>query len=368
MGRALMVGGTGPTGPHIVQGLADRGYEVTVFHRGTHETPELPPVRHLHGDPHFRESIDAALAGERFDVVVAAYGRVRVLAEALAGRCDRFVGIGGVATYRGAMVAPNAGESVMPLLAAEDSPTNDPDATAPADFGQRVRDAEIRTFQLHQEGAFSATYLRYPSIYGPRQQAPSEWSVIKRVRDGRRFMILPDSGLLVFSRAAARNAAHAVLLAVDHPTVAAGRVYNCADDELSSLRQWMEAIVDVMGGEMAMLSLPFELATVAHGLARAPAHVVVDTSRIRRELGYRDVVTFREAMGEAIAWYEANPVTADEYPWLSDAFDYENEDRFVAAYERALTGLRELAPRAPEFVHPYAHPRGAGKARDHRNR
>ena len=33
MTTALVVGGTGPTGPYIVNGLLKRGYEVTVLHR-----------------------------------------------------------------------------------------------------------------------------------------------------------------------------------------------------------------------------------------------------------------------------------------------------------------------------------------------
>ena len=37
MQTALVVGGTGPTGPFIVNGLRERGYRVTIFHRGTHE-------------------------------------------------------------------------------------------------------------------------------------------------------------------------------------------------------------------------------------------------------------------------------------------------------------------------------------------
>ena len=32
--RALVIGGTGPTGTPIVRGLVDRGYEVTIVHRG----------------------------------------------------------------------------------------------------------------------------------------------------------------------------------------------------------------------------------------------------------------------------------------------------------------------------------------------
>ena len=57
MMRALVVGGTGPTGPFLVCGLLHRGYHVTMLHRGTHEIPEIPPeVEHLHADPHFRQT------------------------------------------------------------------------------------------------------------------------------------------------------------------------------------------------------------------------------------------------------------------------------------------------------------------------
>src|ERR1700741_5135186 len=98
--RALVIGGTGPTGPHVVSGLLARGHEVTIFHRGTHELPELAGVEHIHGDPHFRESIDQALGSPAFDTVLAMYGRVRHIAPALSVRCGRFIAIGGVPVYR----------------------------------------------------------------------------------------------------------------------------------------------------------------------------------------------------------------------------------------------------------------------------
>ena len=50
--RALVVGGTGPTGISIVHGLVGRGYDVTILHRGTHEREETPAVvEHLHAGP-----------------------------------------------------------------------------------------------------------------------------------------------------------------------------------------------------------------------------------------------------------------------------------------------------------------------------
>ena len=87
MKSALIVGGTGPSGPFLVNGLRDRGYEVTILHRGTHEIPEIPEgIEHIHADPHFRETLEAAIAGRNFDVVIATYGRIRVIAETLAGK------------------------------------------------------------------------------------------------------------------------------------------------------------------------------------------------------------------------------------------------------------------------------------------
>src|SRR5437762_11835555 len=104
--KAVGVEGTRPTGTFLVNGILHRGYAVTMLHRGTHEIPEIPPaVEHLHADPHFRETLDAAPAGRSFDLVVATHGRIRFVAEALAAKTPRFIGIGGVARHRAYAVA-----------------------------------------------------------------------------------------------------------------------------------------------------------------------------------------------------------------------------------------------------------------------
>ena len=58
MKTALVVGGTGPTGPFIVNGLIDRGYEVTILHSGFHEVEFKQEIEHIHNDPHFRETFE----------------------------------------------------------------------------------------------------------------------------------------------------------------------------------------------------------------------------------------------------------------------------------------------------------------------
>ena len=64
--KALVIGGTGPTGPRVVQGLLDRGYETTIYHRGFHETDALPEVQHhLHGNADDREALEKEKAEKK---------------------------------------------------------------------------------------------------------------------------------------------------------------------------------------------------------------------------------------------------------------------------------------------------------------
>ena len=98
---ALLIGGTGPTGPAIARGLEARGLEVTVLHSGNHEVPEVAHLRHLHGDVFSDDGLRDVLGDETFDVAIANYGRLRSIADVLSGRTGRLLSIGGVPVYRG---------------------------------------------------------------------------------------------------------------------------------------------------------------------------------------------------------------------------------------------------------------------------
>lgn len=93
--KALVIGGTGPTGPYIIDGLVQRGYQPAILHRGSHEVDFVQRYEHLHADPHFEAPVREALAGRRFDLVVATYGRLRLLAGLLPGVTERVVTVGG---------------------------------------------------------------------------------------------------------------------------------------------------------------------------------------------------------------------------------------------------------------------------------
>ncbi|ONH60766.1 epimerase [Frankia sp. CcI49] len=367
--RLLVVGGTGPTGPHVVRGLLGRGDEVTIFHRGAHEPPELADVEHIHGDPHFRESIDDALDGRVFDAVVAMYGRLKHLAPALAGRCGQFVAVGGVPVYQGFF--PHPSQLALPVPVTEDHPVvRDGSAAAALAFSHRLAQAEAAVRAAHPE----ATILRFPTLFGPTNARPAEWSVVRRVRDGRPFMILPDGGGQLQSRCAAANAAAFVLAVLNAPAVAAGQVYNAGEATSWSLHDWAATIARLMGADLELVGLPREIAveatTTLLPLAGTTAtHVVVSTEKARRELGYLPVVDPVEALAELVGWYAEHPdFDPAASPSFTDRFDYRAEDALLAEYRTAVRRLAAaVEQRAAPPIHSMPHPKEPGKT-DHRGR
>ncbi|MEZ4330287.1 MAG: hypothetical protein R3F35_00930 [Myxococcota bacterium] len=365
--RALVVGGTGPTGPFIVRGLLERGYTVAIFHRGTHEVPEIPEaVEHVHGDPHFRETIDQALGRREFDLVIASYGRLRLLAEAMAGRADRFIAVGGFSVYRGALDPTRMHPAGMPIPVREDAPRVE--QSSEQRFAALMSEAEEVVLQRHP----GATIFRYPYVYGPHQLLPREWCVVRRLLDGRRRMILPDGGLSLTTHGYAENLAHAVLLAVDRPAIAAGRRYNCGDERQLSLAQIVEVIADALGRRIEIVSLPRSLATPTWPFALGGLpHRLLDLERVRVELGYRDVVPVEEALARTARWYAANPPEpgGEIERRLGDRFDYALEDELIDRFESFAASVGPIVEAASrDDHHPYAHPTEPGRLRDHRDR
>jgi nucleoside-diphosphate-sugar epimerase len=191
--KALVVGGTGPSGPHVVNGLIKRGYDVTVLHGGQHEADFVRPVEHLHVDPHFAETLAPALQGRSFDLAIVTYGRTRVVAELLKGKTPRLIAISGSAVYA-APDDPRWGALGRPSLISEDSPLAD--RPEPSRFAHLIWLTEETIMRAQREGHYRTTIFRYPGQYGPNALANSDWSVVRRILDGRRHMIIPANAMM----------------------------------------------------------------------------------------------------------------------------------------------------------------------------
>jgi len=359
---ALVIGGTGPTGPGVVSGLLARGYEVTILHGGQHETDLPPEVRHIHTDPHWPDTLAAGLGRREFDLVVAQYGRLTVTAEVLARRTDRLIAVGGA---HGSLAQPRdprwgpLGRPALPTEAGEHLEEDAEHGTRAVKMAVKMAAAERALFAAHAAGAFDATLLAYPVVYGPRQVAPHEWCIVRRVLDGRRRIVVADGGIRLESRLYVDNAVHAVLLAVDRREAASGRKFVVADDDVVTMRQRIELVATRLGAEVELVDLPYELATPCHPYWRhGPDHRLRPTARIRAELGYADAVGAADALAATVDWLvEHRPAPGGpEEARLGDRFDYAHEDELIGRWE---TVRRSWSDEAPAFrpTHAYRHPR-----------
>jgi nucleoside-diphosphate-sugar epimerase len=357
--KSLVIGGTGTTGRHVVRGLVERGHEVTILHRGLHEIPETPTqVEHIHVDPYDETALASALTGRDFHTCFAMYGRLRAVARVLQGRVENFISVGGAPAYRGYMnpeLSDLYGMTVPIPEGAQKTSENDGD-----EKGRRIALTEQAVFALQPE----ATHFRYPYIYGPYQPMPREWLFVRRILDGRKRIILPDGGLTLHSFGHSENIAHGLLLALDHPDVARGKIYNIADVEVLSLRQVGEVIARHMGVAVEFVNIPWELASCTLPLIAQPltSHRVQDLTLIRNDLGYTDKVPVREALARTTDWLCANPPPSGgtEEIVLQDPFDYPAEDRLLAAWDAARDSFPEISysDTQPGYTLSYSGPAG----------
>ena len=140
--------------------------------------------------------------------------------------------------------------------------------------------------------------------------------------------VVLDMAAWWWSRGYVENMAEAIALAVDNDG-AAGKVYNVADANALTTAQWIEAIGRAAGWQGKVVTVPVdELPEEMQSHADTDQHMVVDTKRIRIELGYKDVASIDQALAWSVAWERANPLEEARAP----AFDYTIEDRLLEKY------------------------------------
>lgn len=361
--RALVIGGTGPTGPYIVEALAQRDYDVTILHGGQHEYDFVVPVRHIHEDPHFAETLERGIGDETFDVVISQYGRLSVIADVFAGRAGHFIAIGAATGIYAVDGDPRWGRLGRPALF--------PDTTTlyiaeekQDKLKYRMRAALDRVFEHHAAGDYSATYVGYPNNYGPRQPGPQDWSILRRLLDGRPAIVIADGGIKLESRVCSRNAAAGVVAVIDNLDRVGGKRYSVADERAYTMRQRIQLMSDFTGVTPELVDMPYDLAWPCHPFYRfRPQHLLCQSDSIRRDLGYEDVISTDDGLWESFEWLIDNqPERGGELErQTGDPFDYAAEDVLIKRWQDATSSLSDIESPLPGRSHMYRHPKSAGE-------
>jgi nucleoside-diphosphate-sugar epimerase len=165
-------------------------------------------------------------------------------------------------------------------------------------------------------------------VYGPGDRLHRLHPIVKRIDDRRPALVFEEKHAVWRSpRGYVENVAAAIALAATSAR-AAGRTYNVAEAESLSEVEWAKQIARVAGWNGEFAVVPTDRAP-AH--LRQPInldqHLVVDSTRIREELGYVEPIARDEAIQRTIEWERANPPPIDPA-----AFDYVAENAAISEF------------------------------------
>ena len=307
--RVLILGGTGLTGPYAVRRLHASGHDVTVFHRGDHQA-ELPAaVRRVHGNfAHFPKELTHPAP----DVVVHMWAMTAAAAHAFLnafrGIAGRAVVISSGDVYRayGRLQRLESGPP-DPFPLTEDAPLRESRypyrKMAPSEDHWMTQYDKILVEQAVMEQTdLPTTILRFPAVLGPNEYRRFQRWLQPMLRGEDELRVQDDWSQWRWTHGFVEDVAESVVLAATHPC-AAGRIYNVGEPQALTMAErlasfaraaeWAGRIIPVGASELP------EADRMPHDFAH---HLAYDTTRIRAELGYTEVVPHNEALARIIRW------------------------------------------------------------------
>jgi nucleoside-diphosphate-sugar epimerase len=343
--KILLIGGSGFIGLHTVTALEKSGHRITIFHRGKTSAPE--GTEEILGDRQFLQDHQPEFRRQSFDVVVdfvLSSGRqAQQLMDAFRGIAGRVVALSSMDVYRAWGVFYNmeaGGLQELPLT--EDSELRTSRNTYPPEVLKRLRTSlypwvgdEYDKIPVEQavlgDPKLPGTILRLPMIYGLGDPMHRFYPILKRIDDGRKQIIFADDvAPLRTPRGYVEDVGAAVALAATSPQ-AAGRIYNVCETEFFGELGWARKIAAATGWNGEFVVLPHDR-TPKHLLwpGNTAQHVVASSERIRKELGYRELLPREEAIRRTIEWERAHPPAQP----LAQ-FNYEAEDGALSQFEKS---------------------------------
>ena len=287
--HVLIVGGTGFIGPYVARELSERGVQVTLFHRGEHESALLPTsARHV-------RSADAGmpvlnfpreLLFTEFETVIhmipMGEADAGAAVKAFSGYAKRLVAVSSGDVYRayGRFIGLEPGPPEQGLLT-EHSPLRRTlypyraQANSSEDLSYYYEKILVEK-QVLGHPQLPGTVLRLPKVYGP--QGNADLATMYAYRDRRHWR---------WTHGYVENVAFAIVLAALHPA-AANRVYNVGEAYTPTIAERLHSLPSSIVPRVAANAYDFR------------QDIAYDTTRIRAELGYDEPLSYEEGLKQTL--------------------------------------------------------------------
>ena len=325
MPRAVLIGGTGLIGRAAARVLAEDGWEVAALSRngtlpdGLEELGVEAVVADREDDAQLRAALGAG-ADVLYDSV-AMHRRHGEQLNALEGLVGSLVVISTASVYaddKGRAFDGEGGEPPqLPVPILETQPTAEP---GEATYSTNKAALE----QTLLQGPLPSTLIRACAVYGRGAKNPRELYFVKRAFDGRRRVAIAWKGESHFNTVSVWNLAELIRLAAAQP---GDRILNGGDPDPPSTLEICHAIGNALEYEFEPVLLPADEFGNPWGVPSS-APLIVSMEAAERELGYRPVTTYPEAVKETCAWLvgELERGRSWDGSYIEDTLDYAAED------------------------------------------
>jgi nucleoside-diphosphate-sugar epimerase len=331
--RILIIGGTNLSGPFLVRHLLRLGHQVTIYHRGNHPENVPPQVEQIIApresgcaDDRFHlRRFAAEFRSRKPDVAIHMMAFTRADAqrfvEVFKGFAGRVVVASSADVYL-VMGIINRTESapIVPTPIDENGPLR----TKPSLHGAEFEKQHVEEVVL-SEPKLPATVLRFGAIYGPGSHRLGEW--MRPMIDHRPVIVIgKGEATFRFSHSYAEDIGWATTLAATNER-AAGRIYNVGESDVPAQRRRLEHVARIANWSGRIVEVPEEQWPPAEFLPYHGQDWLLDTSRIRRELGFHEVSNYDDSLRATIDWQRAHPNPK------FDPSSYAADDRLVECFE-----------------------------------
>jgi nucleoside-diphosphate-sugar epimerase len=312
----LIIGGTGFIGPYVVRALVSSGHHVAIFHRGQTASDLPASVIQIHGERQrlddFASQFHSFAPQIVLDMCAYVERDARSAVQTFRGLGDRLVCLSSMDVYRAYGLfrrletgTPNRQPFDEDALLRDVLYPYRSLAKEPNDLPYDYEKILVEQVVMN-EPDLPGTVLRLPQVYGPNDKQHRLGGYLERMENGQDILMDEGKAQWRWTRGYVEDVAFAIVLAVTNKK-AAGRVYNVGEQQAQTENDWVKRIGRIAGWRGVVKTAP--KAALPQDLVEPydwRHDLAANTSRIRDELGYAEIVSPEEALRRTVAWERAS--------------------------------------------------------------